>query len=411
MLQIYETTTLTPIKVAQESGYLDWGSQPTLFKHYPDFLYRYSLDAHEALKPIKLARTITSKTKIGSEPYYQLNTPSAGNLHPIELYVQIRGIKGIISGIYHVNALHDTLVLIQEIAHDGIEANVGLEEKFIGILFIVSIIPFRSEWKYHKRAFRYCYLDAGHQIGAIEASVNLCEQEMLVLSNFNPSALDTQMGFLNQEFSCAVFGVGTISQKEVQPIKHPLMQVAPTNYCQTDGYIPKVIASQQEIYSALYETNRFVVDEQAILQRRSTRKFFENQISKESFEYFFNFINKQNTQTWHCIVLEEKYQEAGVYKKSKLIKQGQFKKEMQALLVNQEFIKSASMIVVVTANVFSANELINSAKMAHEIQLEAQMQQIGFSGIGAFYDKNLQNFLGTNEYILYVFAIGAKNET
>ena len=55
----------------------------------------------------------------------RLNVPSAGNLHPVELYVQIRGIKGIISGIYHIDALEERLVLLREIERDGLETYVG----------------------------------------------------------------------------------------------------------------------------------------------------------------------------------------------------------------------------------------------------------------------------------------------
>ncbi len=84
-------------------------------------------------------------------------------------------------------------------------------------------------------------------------------------------------------------------------------------------------------------------------------------------------------------------------------------KEITELLVNQNFVSSASIIVVITSEQFNSNELMNAAASAHRTQLEAEMNGVGFSGIGAFYDEKLQKFLQTKEYILYVCAIGSNS--
>ncbi len=113
MHEWYERTALTPMRVARATGYIDWSMQPSLFKHYPEGLFSYDLNEHDALKVIALSRCVTSEHTVGGKPYVRLNTPSAGNLHPLELYVQIRGTQGIISGIYHVDAGRQKLVLIR----------------------------------------------------------------------------------------------------------------------------------------------------------------------------------------------------------------------------------------------------------------------------------------------------------
>ncbi|HHD72567.1 MAG TPA: SagB/ThcOx family dehydrogenase, partial [Epsilonproteobacteria bacterium] len=41
------------------------------------------------------------------------------------------------------------------------------------------------------------------------------------------------------------------------------------------------------------------------------------------------------------------------------------------------------------------------------VYLEAAQKGLGVTGIGAYYDLKLQQFLGTDEAILYVAAIGA----
>jgi SagB-type dehydrogenase family enzyme len=407
MSKLYKQTVLTPRSVAGSVGYLDWGSQPAQFKQYPDFLYRFPHAINDALKVIDLSRKVTLQTEIADRPYYQLNVPSAGNLHPVELYVQIRGIKGVISGIYHVDSINDSLVLIKEVDEDGIESSVGLDEKLYGVIFIVSATPYRSEWKYGDRALRYCYLDVGHQIGAIKAASYICGYQHTILSDFDLNALNTQMGFNDQEFACAALAVGISTNKKVQNIEMPLMQVSPTDYCDTNGFIAKEML-KHKIYEVFNDKEPLSVNEEAVLYRRSARRFFKNSLPKEKFEHFMNLLSRMNKpQSWHTVVLQGSYTPTGIYKNKALKKDGDYTREITELLVGQKFLANASMIVIITSKRFNSNELMNASADAHKVHLEAQMKGVGFSGIGAFYDEKIQNFLGTKEHVLYVFAIGA----
>ena len=229
MHEVYEATALTPLKVARNSGYVDWASQPSLFKRYPDFLYRIGFDTHPQLQPLFLARRITFETAVGGKPYYRLNTPSAGNLHPVELYVQIRGVKGVLSGIYHVDARHSELVLIRECGADGLEPSVGMPHRFEGFIFVLSVVPYRSEWKYGHRAWRYCYMDAGHQLGALSAAMEVGGLALSAVEGVDMNALGRTMGFGQEEFACAVLTAGHAGEKPAKPLKTPLMRVAPTD--------------------------------------------------------------------------------------------------------------------------------------------------------------------------------------
>ena len=44
--------------------------------------------------------------------------------------------------------------------------------------------------------------------------------------------------------------------------------------------------------------------------------------------------------------------------------------------------------------------------VGQRLYLAAQVQGIGASGIGAYYDEEVREFLETEEKILYAFAIG-----
>ena len=406
MDDIYDVTALTPLKAARESGYIDWASQPSLFKHYPAFLYRYSYESCEALSSVENTRFISHESIIGSKPYYQLNVPSAGNLHPIELYVQIRGIKGVLSGVYHIDAGAKEMVLVQEIEQDGIEPLVGLEHKFEGFIYIVSCVAFRSRWKYGTRAFRYCYLDAGHQIGAIEAVVSVeDEHNTTILSDFDTTILNRYMGFTDEEQSCAVIAVGKEKSSEVIRLKTPLMRVAPTDYYEEQSDLAGFMAQQQKCFSGSV-LRSLHVDKKVIQARRSARFFVKNGMEKSSFEYFMHRLsNPPKPLRCDLVVLDDRFVKSGIYHEAKLLKAGDYGEQISKLLVDQKFLKDASFIIIMSSDSFGPNQLMSAGLYAHELYLEAVGKDCGFTGIGAFYDKKLQTFLSIEQPILYVCAL------
>ncbi len=406
MKSIYEETSLTPMRAARLSGYIDWASQPSLFKHYPDFLFRYVYDTIPELKVAELSRCITSYKDIGGKPYYRLNTPSAGNLHPIELYVQIRGIKGVISGIYHVNPKDECFVLIREVEEEGIEPMVGLSNRFKGMIFIVSIVPFRSEWKYGERSVRYCYLDAGHQAGAILASAHALGQKATILSDIDALSLNEQMGFGAHEFSCLAIGMGEETEKSVVPLSLPMLEVAPTDYCENRSTFSRYLDHYK--YTVSYpEIDALSKDLSTIYNRRSVRLFEEKAIPGEITDHFLQRMDQlRSSIDADVVILENGSKEPGLYRNGRKIKDGEYSALMTHLLVDQSFIKNAAMVIIFTAHEFMADRLITAGAFAHMLQLEAIEKGIGFTGIGAFYDQKIQHFLEHEEPILYVCALG-----
>lgn len=401
---LYEHTSLTPLKVAKSTGFLDWDSQPSMFKHYPKFLFRYNYLEEESLEIIKYARLITSETAISSKPYYRLNTPSAGNLHPIELYVQIRGIKGIISGIYHVDAEEGTIVLIKEVNKDGIENCVGMTQQFEGMIFVQSCIPYRSVWKYGDRAFRYCFLDAGHQIGALQAACDALGQKVTILSDYYKKLLDLQMGFTEEEFSCAAFAIGKPKEKDVKELRRPLIKVYPLDYSDNKEFVENEL-SKANIYEDMLGLESGNVAKDVILQRRSARSFINESLNENEFSLIMDMLNIKHEEFSSYVISLDK-ETRGVYKNGVLETSGYFGDEITGMLVDQHFIKRGSLVLVLTANEFSSNSLMNSSVFAHNAMLRLEKIGLQSSGIGAFYDKKLQKFLQTKEYVQYVCVVG-----
>jgi SagB-type dehydrogenase family enzyme len=405
MHEWYERTALTPMRVARASGYIDWGMQPASFKRYPDGLFSYDISEHEALKPIALARCVTSRQQVGGRPYLRLNVPSAGNLHPIELYVQIRGIRGIVSGIYHVDANREKLVLIREVGGDGLEHTLGLKGRLKGMLFLLSGVPFRSLWKYGERSSRYCLLDAGHQLGALQAAAAACGQELTILSDFDASCLDALMGFDGQEQSLLAACIGSVGERPCDPMPRPLMQVQPTDYC--DGAPDRLPVPGAGMPEARTPYKGIDLLETVIKTRRSSRAFAPEAILPDAMEQLMQMVSQPpQPLVCHSVVLRGEAPEPGLYEGGRLVRRGHFVNAATALLVDQAFVSTSSLVLVITAPIFSAKTLAAAGMFAHTLQLHSCARRLGFSPIGAFYDRKLQHFLQTDNYILYALVIG-----
>lgn len=394
------------MRVARESGYVDWLSQPSTFKRYPEFLFRYPFDEVESLALITLARSVTEEQQIGGQPYYRLTTPSAGNLHPIELYIQVRGIKEVISGIYHVDAKARCFVLVQEIEGDGLESFFGLHHRFGGILGVVSMVPYRSEWKYGNRAIRYCYLDAGHQLGAITAACQVSEQKCTVLSAFDRNTLDSMMGFGSQEYSCVGFLIGEQNEREVKALKKPLIEVSAVDYVEKNRTVDAYL-TEMHYPETLEIPKPFLVESQTILSRRSARKFEPVPLSRQESQYFLEKLNKAPEGIEPFIVmLRSELVDKGIYSTKRAVNEGCYQEIITQLLVDQQFVARAGMVMVLTSEEFSPATLMKAAAFVHQVSLAAEVKGLGCTGIGAFYDKKLQKFLDTQNSILYVCALG-----
>ncbi|MBN2107485.1 MAG: SagB/ThcOx family dehydrogenase [Deltaproteobacteria bacterium] len=91
--------------------------------------------------------------------------PSAGALYPIETYIHANRVTGLDCGIYHLNTARQALEFIRPGDCSPSLAIAALGQDMVrdsAAVFLWTAIPGRSTWKYHERAYRYIYLDAGH---------------------------------------------------------------------------------------------------------------------------------------------------------------------------------------------------------------------------------------------------------
>ena len=92
--------------------------------------------------------------------------PSAGARHPFDIYLAINNVASLKPGLYRYLALDHKLAVIRESS----DINAAVTEACLQQNWILSsnatifwvAVPYRAEWRYVERAWRYMFLDAGH---------------------------------------------------------------------------------------------------------------------------------------------------------------------------------------------------------------------------------------------------------
>lgn len=156
---------------------MDWANQPEVFKTYegrePVLLPRdvdlprenlarlltgettevpmSGMDVATLSKLLLLTYTFTAKARHQDGDFYFRSAASAGALYPTELYVGLRDVGNLESGIHHYAIQHHGLVPLRT----GTFGDSA-------VTFFLTAVFFRSAWKYRGRAYRYHLLDTGH---------------------------------------------------------------------------------------------------------------------------------------------------------------------------------------------------------------------------------------------------------
>jgi len=413
----HDKTNHSYMSIRKNANFLDWRTQPKNFKTYPHFSQRFFIDDYPELKDLNLIGGITFEKQYPEGTYYLRTNPSAGALYPCEIYVQIRGMSGLISGVYHYEPHSKSLCLLQEIDEDGVEYYFKDKSKQKGITFLISSIYFRSSWKYRDRSIRYILLDSGHQLGTIYAALCVMDKESKIIFDFDKLALNETCGFRNDEmFTCALAST-TKTDKETKPLRQQLPFVSGCDFLETNKFIEDEYKQTANYKSDDISNLSFfnsIPKEQlksAILNRRSIRAFREIPIEQNDFSFItentFTFATTHNIDIFYTIHRVNGLTQ-GLYKNGFLVIEGDFSARSRYLSLEQNIGGQSAVTFYFTSNEEAAYQKVNilSGFIAQIIYLKSELKQIGCTGIGAYYDEETKEFLKTNNNILYLLSIG-----
>ena len=416
-MQLYHNQTdINYKKYFNQANFIDYRTQPRAYKKYPHFYQRFSLDDYEELKFIKNFGKITATKTYGKEKVELRANPSAGGLYPCEIYIQIRGVKEVVSGIYHYEALENNITLIHELSNDGVEFYFDdkSQKKFV---FLISNAYFRSAWKYEKRAIRYLLLDTGHQMGSIISALKLEDLEYEIDFNFNKKALNEEFSFDNFELFYTSITIKSAKTIEPKKLRSPIVNVCACDYQLKDSFIEEFYENcQKDKFKKIPNINLFenISNEKledAINNRRSIRAFKNESITEDDFLFItkdiFEFASSFEIDIYF-INNNIQGMPKGLYKNVDLIKEGDFKEKATLLGLNQK-LAGQSAFTLFFASEESANYFytyILTGLIAQILYLKTTSLNLFASGIGAYFDDECQEFLETKTNIFYLFAIG-----
>lgn len=416
-MQIYhDQTDINQKKYFNQANFIDYRTQPRAYKKYPHFYQRFNLDDYEELKFIKNFGKITDTKTYGKEKIDLRANPSAGGLYPCEIYIQIRAVKGFISGIYHYEALENNLTLIHELSNDGVEFyfKEKIQRKFV---ILISNAYFRSVWKYEKRAIRYLLLDTGHQVGSIISALELGNLEYELDFNFDKNSLNEEFSFDNYESFYTSIIVKSDKTTEAKSLRSPIINVSACDYQLKESFVEdfynNCLKDEFEKISNINLLNDITNEnlQNAINNRRSIRAFNNEPISKEDFLFItkniFEFANNFGIEIYFVNNNIDGIKK-GLYKNVVLEEEGDFKEKMTTLGLNQKLSGQSALTLIFTStashNYFYS--YILTGFIAQILYLRTTSLSLSASGIGAYFDDSCKEFLKTKNNIFYLFAIG-----
>ncbi len=402
---------------------LSWEDQPGTYKNYPGSYSRYKLDldTEEDSFLYHIAGLTAKKSYPGGEYYLRIN-PSAGALYPNELYFQVRGVEGKRDGIYHYEVASSSIVLLQAISEEeGLEPYFGYKTAMKGYLFLVSAVYYRSSWKYKNRAFRYCLLDAGHLLGSIEASALLKPHAVQICYTIQREKLNRMFGLEEREWFLAGCSMAVpVHATGVSAIEFSLPYVEASGTFEKNPLIEEAYESSMQtgsckkgIKAAKFSYNTAKLKE-TIFNRRSQRGFNEGAITKGQFNFIMEMIRQpilsdcDEKINIYVVLNRVLDMPLGLYKDGEYIKYGDLSHKAGYLSLEQYSLSTqGALAFFLTSDAENYQALYQKAGIiGHRLYIASLYLGIGCSGIGAYYDDEVNAFVENDEMVLYALAIG-----
>ena len=218
ILTYHNETKHAPQRYARSIGYMDWSTQPDPFRSYkgstqiqlPFALenstppYHLIFDNELPAAPLliqsisqlfQFSLGLAAWKQAGGEKWALRCNASSGNLQPTESYVILPPLNSISEkcSISHYAPKEHKLERLCEFDSSFFD---NLHEG--SFLVALSSITWREVWKYGERAFRYCSLDAGHALRALQVSAMMLGWKVETVNGLDDADLSKLLG-LDQE--------------------------------------------------------------------------------------------------------------------------------------------------------------------------------------------------------------------
>jgi SagB-type dehydrogenase family enzyme len=484
----HQETKYSPKGLSKNQRQIDWSNQPSPFKEYKKgnnvelsgFISKKKPGKKSESTPEnknleKLSKLLYYTNGITalipySSPLLLRASPSAGGLYPTEIYVVANGYPGLNDGIYNFQVKTQSLLEfwdenIWEKLKKSCFNHPSFDKAQLSIIF--TGVFFRSSWRYEDRAYRRILLDTGHVIGNLMTYAPFAGKYGTVIGGFNDDEVNDLLWLdKNEEGALAI--VNLTDEKFSDNVSATLpSKLAREEHMKTDlllsfhnaGKITgptrngdktpeKTENSNQNKFSFTFGEmlNPEAINwqkklEEVIINRRSTRAFNGDALSREelgkliSFTYHPEMYESQGFDTnpdffdlslisTYIAVTEVDGLEDGCYyyspakKELRQIRFKNFREELCYLCLGQELGRDASVVFFHTVNLPVAVQKygerayrylhMDAGHLGQRLNLACMKTGLGVSGIGGFFDDQVNELLGIpeTEAVLYITTVG-----
>lgn len=141
--------------------------------------------------------------------------PSGGNRHPFETYLVVNRVEGVKPGLYRYLPLDQKICRLGGLADAVARVGEGCNgQNFVGegaVVFIWSVIPYRTEWRYSHLSYRAIAMDAGHVCQNLYIACEAIGVGTCAIAAFDQALMDRLIGVDGKdEFAIYLAPVGRI---------------------------------------------------------------------------------------------------------------------------------------------------------------------------------------------------------
>ncbi|TRT77197.1 MAG: SagB/ThcOx family dehydrogenase [Microcystis aeruginosa Ma_AC_P_19900807_S299] len=406
---------------------------------------------------------LTAKIATMGSPLYLRSAPSAGGLYPAEVYLISRGTEFLPAGLYSYQGQSHSLLLFWESdvwtnLQSACFWNPVLENTDIAV--VTSAIFHRSAWRYEDRAYRRIFLDTGHLLGNIELSASINDYCAHLIGGFNDIQMN-ELLYLDSEKESVMTVIPLADLLNIQQNLPHSTTALPSATTTLYPEIPEgellnslhratIIATDEKIEATVTPSNwedkynfpfclkvsvtsrpvnwgEDLIDlESTILKRRSTRAYSGASLSLDELRALLHFTyqpqdyagqNLDPNPDYFALDLLETFiavsavtgLEEGCYyyaPKAQELRQIRFKnfrQELHYLCLGQDLGRDAAAVVFVYRYLHA-----DAGHLGQRLNLAAIHLGLGVSGIGGFFDDQVNEVLGipSDEAVIYITTLG-----
>lgn len=443
VVQYHEYSSESRARVFRRAPGVSWGEAPPPFKHYPS-ARKIPLQKGQpggagltqALAAVVPRAGPPSLADVGRLMYLSAGVtqrrgghalraaPSSGALFPSELYLIVRRVAGLESGLYHYDPDGHRLALL-----GPPPAGLGDADLTVALTAVFR----RTGYKYHNRAYRYALADAGHLLENTRLAARAMGLHATLLHQFDDVAAAKALQIDGIEEG--VLALMPLHSGAAAPAG-PWLVAAPVSDGGAIG-VTGAVHQATSLYAAgdtpgpalaLPAPTPLARDlHSVIVARRSQRRFDGAPLALADLSSILADV-RQSPQLSAALEVNVVVNRVaglapGVYRYGpghvlRLLRSGQFGGAAQSAALSQDVIGDAAAVLVLSADRERVlahgprgyrHALIEAGLMSERWLLSAVGRGLGACPVGAFYDDEAAALLGADprrHWVLHFAALG-----